>query len=331
MRITTETLLRIADDYIQRRLRDERGIIAVYLHGSLLGPSPVLGGTADIDLFFIHLDTRLPEREIERLTDDVHLDVAHHTREDYRRTRDLRLHPWLGPVLNSCKILYDPQHFLDFTQAGVRAQFDRPDNVLARARQQASQSRQAWLGYQIQPPVPGPEGLKDYLRAVQSAANAIALLNGPPLTERRFLLQFHQRAEAVQHPGLLAGLLGLLGGSQVTPGLLGDLLTAWQAAYKSLPIDSVPQRLHPHRLPYYLRAMEHLLASEATSHLVLWTMVNTWTDIALLHPGVVEQWQSAMTQLGLVDSGLESRLQALDAYLDTVDETLDAWAQEQGA
>lgn len=331
MRITTETLVRIAEDYLQRRLRDERGIIAVYLHGSLLGPSPVLGGTADIDLFFIHLDARQPEREIERLTDDVHLDVAHHTREDYRRTRDLRLHPWLGPVLNSCKILYDPQHFLDFIQAGVRAQFDRPDNVLMRSRQQAGQSRQAWLGYQIQPPAPGPEGLKDYLRAVQAAANAIALVNGPPLTERRFLLQFSQRAEAVQRPGLLAGLLGLLGAHEVTPGMLADLLPAWQTAYQSLPSASFPQRLHPNRLPYYLRGMQQLLSAEDTSLLALWTLLNTWTDIALLLPEAVGPWQAAMTQLGLVDSGLDSRLQALDAYLDTVDETLDSWAQEQGA
>ena len=333
MRISTETLLHLAEDFITQRIFDQRDILAVYLHGSLLGDAPVIGGTADIDLFFVHIDRVQPAREIERITDDIHLDVAHDSREVYRRTQALRLHPWLGPVINSCKIMYDPQHILDFIQAGVRSQFDRPDNVLARARQQAHQARQAWLGFQRRPPAPGPQGLKEYLAAVQSAANAVALLSGPPLTERRFLVQFSQRAQAANRPGLLAGLLGLLGGSHAASDLLRSWLPAWQAAYQAQPAATEAEtiRLHPHRFHYYYKAMETFLSAEATAPMVLWPLLLTWTDLVMKTSVPMLTWQEAVSQLGLEGDSLLERLEALDAYLDTVDETLDTWGEENGA
>ena len=102
-------------------------------------------GTADIDLFFIHNDSVSPEREIQRLTDEVHLDIAHHGRDDYTQARNLRQHPWLGYGIINCNIMYDPQHFMDFTQASVRGQFDQPENVLSRVQGQAEHARQIWL------------------------------------------------------------------------------------------------------------------------------------------------------------------------------------------
>jgi len=336
MRKSSETLLKLANDFIAERTRTQRDILAVYLHGSLLGDSPVIGGTADIDLFFVHIDRVEPRREIERITDDIHLDVAHDSREVYRRTQAVRQHFWLGPVINSCKILYDPQHILDFIQAGVRSQFNRPDNVLARARQHAQQSRQAWLGFQRRPPAPGPQGLKEYLSAVQAAANAVALLGGPPLTERRFLMQFAQRAQAAKRPGLLAGLLGLLGGSHAAPELLRAWLPAWQAAYQAQPAASEETvRLHPHRFNYYFKAMENFLSTEATAQMALWPLLLTWTDLALNKTESdavpIDSWQEAVAQLGLAGESLLERLEALDAYLDTVDESLEAWGKENGA
>ena len=133
MRITRETLLNIARDTAAQRTRSDRNILGVYLYGSLLEEEFLLGGTADIDLVFIHMDTAETSREIVPLTDEVHLDIAHHYERDYRQARQLRVNPWLGPAINECQALYDPQHFLDFTQAGVRGQFERLDNVYQRA------------------------------------------------------------------------------------------------------------------------------------------------------------------------------------------------------
>ena len=93
---------------------------------------------------------------------------------DGRHARDLRLHPWLGPTINSCKILFDPQHTLDFAQASVRGQFLQPSTVLQRARPQVEKARQIWLSFESSPIEPGPKELEDYLRAVAHAANGIA-------------------------------------------------------------------------------------------------------------------------------------------------------------
>ena len=56
MRINRQTLLRIANDTVAQRVRQERGILSAYLCGSLLGDDYLLGGCTDIDLVFIHID-----------------------------------------------------------------------------------------------------------------------------------------------------------------------------------------------------------------------------------------------------------------------------------
>ena len=170
MRITTSLLHKIARDTVAQRTRTDHSILAVYLSGSLVSGDPLLGGTTDIDLFIIHNDLTSPEREIERLTDEVHLDIAHQARDIYHETRALRLHPWLGEIIINCKVMYDPQHFLDFTQASVRAQFDQPEIRLQRVQSQAEHARQIWLALhdlEIEPQIPQVE---QYLRAVGHAA-----------------------------------------------------------------------------------------------------------------------------------------------------------------
>ena len=75
MRINRSMLLKIAKDTVERYVSSDRTLLAVYLQGSLLGDSPLIGNTADIDLFFIHTDGGEVEREIIRVSDEVHLDI----------------------------------------------------------------------------------------------------------------------------------------------------------------------------------------------------------------------------------------------------------------
>jgi len=333
MRITREALLKLAQDTANQRARADLGILAVYLHGSLLDEEPLLGGTADIDLFFVHNDEPAFEREIVRITDEVHLDIAHHPRKIYRQARELRMHPWLGPVLYGCKILYDPQHFLDFTQASVRGQFYRPDQVLGRIRPQVESARQMWLSLTSAKDSPGIETVSLYFRAVGLVANAIAGLSGKPLTERRFLMGFPKRAEAVGHPGLYAGLLGLLGGPMVDAPAVRAWLPGWRLAVETLPGDKTPPRLSPPRIPYYLRAFEVILDSDQPLG-VLWPLLHTWTKAVGLLPEDSRAhgaWKDAITRLGLLGKAFTEREAALDAYLDQVEELLEAWARENGA
>ena len=333
MRITPETLHKIAHDTIASRSHTDHSLLAAYLQGSLLTDSPLLGNTADIDLFLVHTSEVELERELVRLSDDVHLDIAHHTHTLYRQPRTLRLHTWLGPAVYGCKILYDPQHFMDFAQASVRAQFHRPDNVIARCNQQAEHARQIWLELSSAPQVAGILDANNYLRSLNHAVNAIACLNGPPLTERRYLVDFAARAESIGHPGLAAGLQGLLGGPAVDLDRLRGWLSEWHAAYTALPADSTPVSLHPCRLLYYQRGIAALLESEHPLH-CLWPLWNTWTRLIAALPADSPHrhaWQTAGETLGLLGEALPRRIAALDSYLDQIEEILEEWARANGA
>ena len=134
MRITRDFLIHFTRESILQRAKANRDILAAYLYGSFLGEAYTLGGTFDIDIVFIYSEAPDMVREAIRITDEIHLDIVNHQQQDYRDTRQVRIDPWLGPILNSCKIMHDPQHYLDFIQASVRGQFDRPDHVNQRAR-----------------------------------------------------------------------------------------------------------------------------------------------------------------------------------------------------
>lgn len=339
MRITREILLKVTRDTVVRMTRADRGIVSIFMTGSLLGEDYLLGGTGDIDLVVIHSDLRDQEREVRPVTEEVHLDIAHELYRDYRQPRKLRVHPWMGPVIDRCEILYDPQHFLEFTKASVRGQFNTADHVIQRARPQAEHARQIWL--ELYQRLEGKEALEGadpaiflkYLRSLDHAANAIADLGEGPLTERRFLLGFRQRAQAVGREGLFPGILGLLGGAQVKEHDLQPFLESWQTAYQALPESQRPDRLHPVRCSYYRRGMEALLAGEEP-RAMLWPLFRTWTLAMANLPADSEHrvgWENAMGKMGLAGAGFQERVTAMDGFLDVVEETLEAWAHQNGA
>jgi len=332
MRINRRSLIRVVHNTVAERTHADRNLISIYLCGSLLGENYSLGGTVDIDLFFLHADKVEQEREIVRLTDEVHLDIAHHDQADYRDPRRLRLHPWMGHTISEAEIFFDPGHFMDFTQASVRGQFKSPEHVLQRARTQAESARRIWFVYEMEQPEAGPKEINDYLRALRNAANAVASLSGPPLTDRRFLLNYPLRAEAVGRPGLHPGLMGLLGALTVDVETLKDWLPAWELAYNSLSEDLAPPRLRPVRKLYYLRAFEELLQGEQPGS-ILWPLLRTWTlAVEILHKDseALDGWRTVLQELGLLGDGFGERIEALDAYLDQVEETIDDWARVQG-
>jgi hypothetical protein len=332
MRITSELLMRIARDTVGQRTRADRDVLAVYLHGSLLMPEPLLGGATDIDLFFIHDNGSQAPREILRMTDDVHLDIAHHSRAQYRHARDLRLDPWIGSAINGGKILYDPHHFMDFTQASVRGHFNDPENVLTRAQKQARRARSIWLNFQMEPAKAGLHSAQLYLEAVEQAGNALASLSGSPLPVRRLTLEFAERAQALGRPGLYPGLLGLLGAADLQVDHLRNWLPEWQTAITTLPRHIASARLHPHRLHYYHTAIEEALSGDQP-YACLWPLLSTWSEAT----GMLEQddltltaWYKVMQQIGLVGGKFSERLDALDAYLDLMEETIEDWARTHG-
>jgi len=335
MRITRDILLKIARDTATQRAKVSRRLVCIYLVGSCLTDEPLLGGATDIDLVIIHDSDPLEPREIVRLSEEVHLDISHYSQETFRHPRHLRVDPWLGPfIYNKPLVLYDSGHWFDYNQAATGAQFLHPDNTLARSRSLANAARQSWMDLSFNSA--GSDHRRrvyGYLKALENAGNATASLIGLPLTERRFMVQFPQRAAALGKPDLSAGLVALLAGEvEVSDETWEGWLRSWdQALTDASRIENCPPRLQPARASYYTRAASALWEEHPTA--AFWLLIRTWT-LAVYHlpadsPAILP-WQEACRVASLDKAHFGQRLEDLDRYLDAVEENLDQWAEKNG-
>lgn len=336
MRITRDSLLKLARDTAAQRARRSRDILCIYLTGSLLSEEPLLGGTTDIDLIMVHNSEPPLRREVVGLTDEISLDIGHVPAEEFDQPRRLRTDPWLGSYLcENPMVLHDTRHWFEFIQASACAQFYLPEYVAERARPLAAAARQGWLALHRGELPPGPRPFIEYLDVIQQAGNALALLSGPPLPLRRFFLELPARAEAVQQPDLAAGMAGLIWGQASPAGFDWEKYIApWLAGLKDAArADSAPARLQPARDPYYVRAAREL--AEPSPDAALWILLRTWTD-AVCQVGDDAPsragWEELLQTLGLTPGtpAFGERLAQTDAVLDRLEETLDEWEQSNG-
>jgi hypothetical protein len=330
MRITKESLLRIARENVSQRIHSRPDLVAAYLTGSLLKDDPLLGNTTDIDLVFVHPFQPSVRREIVALTPEIHLDIKYNPRSEYEPPRELRLNPWLGPEMYDPIRLYDGQHFFDFVQAGVREKYHDPVNAHGRASLNAQHARQIWGDLQVKQD-DSPKSMLFFLKSVNHAANAIAMIKGSPLSERRFLLEFPGCAESAGNAIITGDLYDLLGAGQAEKNSLEAYLPSWEKDFLEAGKNpSADVRLHPARLVYYRQGFEALLASETPLSL-LWPLIHTWSLAAETLPETERSaWAACCQQLGLLQAGLDSRLQKLDHFLDEVEKILDNMAVSNG-
>lgn len=333
MRVTRESLLRIAKETAQARAYNDHDIAAAYLTGSLLDPQPMLGGTADIDIIFVHKNQPARTREFIKLTPDFHVDISRRRKDQFKSPRDLRGDPWLGYEMYAPILLYEREKFFDFVQAGVRAGFDfeQPPLTLQRCRKLLSHARQIWMDLAEENKSPGPGELRKYMKSLFHAVNAIAELSGPPIHERRLLLEFPARAEAVQNPGLAAGAFGLIGANGMDVEKVKSWLSDWKSAFtSSCEKPGVDDRIHSARLNYYEKSIRALLEGE-NPPAALWPLIHTWTlAVESLGEDHLKFWQGALTELGLFGPGFAERVQGLDQYIDGIEILLDELAKANG-
>jgi hypothetical protein len=330
MRVTRENLVRIARETSQKESFSDSSIVAAYLTGSLRGENPFIGNTTDIDIVFVH-DRPLPaSRQIIPLSPEITLDILHNPRSQYDKPKALRVDPWLGPELYDPLPLYGTQHFFEFVQAGVRDKFNEPDSFILRSRSLAAEARQRWSSLQLSEPG-GPDWLLDYLNCLYLAANAVALLAGPPIAERRLLLEFPARAEAAGLPGLVTDLFHLAGAGVVDVPTLTGLLPDWESAFVAAgTLPAADRRIVTARLRYYKLAFEDILAGDAPQS-VLWPLLLTWTlSVSVLPELWLEHWRAACTRLGLAGPELDNKIGDLDHFLDALEETLENRSVGQG-
>jgi hypothetical protein len=334
MRVTRESLIRIAKETAQERAFNDRGLIAAYLTGSLVSDhDPLLGGTTDIDIIFVHAEEPKHRREFVKLTPDFHLDISHRAKAEFKRPRELRLDPWLGWEMYDPMLLYEREKFFEFIQAGLRAgfEFNAPAPALQRSRLLLSHGRGLWRELLEARETISPKDVAQYMKSLYHAVNAVAELSGPPLQERRLLLEFLPRAETAQRPGMHNALIGLLGGASLDASVIEDWMPEWKLAFEAAMENSrVDPRIHPARVNYYEKAIRALLAGE-TPQAALWPLLQTWTLAVDVLPGHhLRAWHSACEQLGLTASDFEQRANGLDQYLDEVEVLLDELATQYG-
>jgi len=335
MRVTRESLIRIAKETAQERAFNDRDIIAAYLTGSLVSSEtdPMLGGTADIDIIFVHAGEPKHRREFVNLTPDFHLDISHRAKTEFKRPRDLRLDPWLGWEMYDPMLLYEREKFFEFIQAGLRAgfEFNAPAPALQRSRLLLSHGRGIWRDLLAIGDTVTPNDIAQYMKSLFHAVNAVAELSGPPLQERRLMLEFPSRAETAQRVGMSAGLVGLLGASHLDTAFINDWIPDWKLAFEAAADNShVDQRIHPARLSYYEKAIRSILAGE-NPRAALWPLLQTWTlAVEVLPEDARGAWRFACEQLHLTAAGFENHVNGLDQYLDEVEILLDELAAQHG-
>lgn len=335
MRVSRESLVRIAKETAQERAFNDQSIVAAYLTGSLLSDSdPMLGGTTDIDLVLVHSSQPGLSRQMVELTPDFHLDIRHRAKAEFKSPRELRTDPFLGWEMYDPLLLYEREKFFEFVQAGLRAgsEFHATLLVLGRCRKLLAGARNDWLALgAVNSESAGAPELGRFLQALSDAANAVAELNGGPLAERRLLLDFPVRAQAAECPGCVATLFNLLGAGQVDSAVLLNWLPAWKTAFLAAAENArVDLRIHAARLNYYDKAIEALLAGERPLA-GLWPLLVTWTlAVSVLEEPLRVPWREACHQLGFMLPALDDRLSGLDAFLDEIEIRLDQIAAANG-
>jgi hypothetical protein len=333
MRVTRESLIRIAKETAQERAYNDKNIISAYLTGSLLTAEPFLGGVTDIDLVLVTTNKQPLTREIVALTPDFHLDISYHAKAEYDPPRELRVNPWLGYEIYDPMLLLESQHFFEFTQAAVRAgfEFHEPALVLQRCRKLLDHGRKIWFDLMDIGEQAGPKDVSKYLKSLYHAANVIAELHGPPLPERRLLLLLPLLAEQAGRPGMSVGFLGLLGGTGLDTSKLEGWLPEWESMFKAaFEIGKADTRIHTARLNYYKKCFEAMLGHENPS-VLLWPLLNTWTHAAVALPSSeISAWSAACNSLGLSGESFAERVEGLDHYLDELDILLDEIAEANG-
>jgi hypothetical protein len=333
MRTTKEMLLRLARDTAAINANQDHSIVCIYLTGSLVTENPFIGGTTDIDLFYVHTEKPAQPREIRYLSDDVTLDIAHVEQSLYQLPRHLRADAWLGPFLCAKpKVLFDTRHWFEFTEASVGAQFYRPEYMLERARPLIAAARQIWMGFHLSPPEITPAHVNDYLHCIELAGNSLALLSGAPLPMRRFFLDLPVRTQVINRLDLFDSFT-----SMVLPENMKELdrenwMTDWMELVGiAAASKDCPPILSKSRKNYYLKAVESLWQEYPAA--AAWIMMHIWNKSASLlvdQEKYMANWKNACSAFLQIDENFETVLEKVDHLLDAVEETLDIFSSDNG-
>lgn len=322
MRVTREKLIDLAREEAERRGQTE-DIISGYLIGSVAGGDPIIDGSADIDLVLIHKYEPERSREFVPLSEDIHLDITHHNSELYSYPPDLRIHPWLGPSMCEPIFLYDPDHFFERAQAGVRGQFYQIDYTLERSKAFLERVRNFRTECS-----PNCSWLRAYLNSILEAANAVATLGGFPVAGRRMALILQGRFKELGTEDQFVEFQYLLGSDHLPEDSLSDWIIAWETTYDEA--GYYDPAFNQARKNYFLKGFQNLMELEHPDA-ILWNLLTTWNAAVevLKRTGELTQhnatFEDVLTQLNLSHGSRNTRDTELEHHLDNIEELLENW------
>jgi len=327
--ITRERLIELAEREAVKR-GERRGLLAAYVVGSVASGDPLLAGCADVDIVMIHAEPPLRNREIISLSPDVHLDLLHHPRSRFDSPRALRTDPDLGPALCQAIRVFDPDHFFDWVQAGACAQFDLPAQRVARGRQLLSRAREARAALG-----PGPSSPKDFLRAAFDGANAALMVDGPPCHGRRLIPGLRNRFDKMGQLNLFRELIQLFGADRSDAWNVPDWVATWAKSFDRMIAEGTDPLMQPVRRDYFLRAF-HELADSGQPEAILPLLIMQWpvhsnqTDTSDESFDSTGAYNDLLQAADLTPDRIESRKLDLEATLDQMELSLEAWAERHG-
>jgi len=334
MQANQEVLYKLARDYVARKTRGANDLVSVYLTGSVLHDEPLLGGTTDIDLVVVHKEHPTVEREVQRVSYEVSFDIQHHHQSFYAFHRRLRLNPWLGEALCSHdSVLYDTGHWFDYIQAGVSSQYMTPENIYLRAQVFSEKARQEWFELDDPQDIPFSSWVDLYFKVVYTAANALAVLGGPALTNRRFLLDFPGRVEAFGQLNLAGDLNRLVSGDFGKADIYKKWRPLWEEVFDTVSkAPHCPPNLVPARKAYFFTAAD-AIADSGSTHAAFWPMLESWRGAIQVLTGEANyeaDWHQFLADLGIRPETKAHCSSRLDAFIDAGETVLADWKARYG-
>jgi len=322
VRVTRDKLIDLARQEAERRGQTE-DVISGYLIGSVATGDPLINGSTDIDLVLIHQFVPVSKREFIPLSDNIHFDIAHHKDEFYNHPPDLRIHPWLGPSMCEPLFLYDPEHFFERAQAGVRGQFYQSDYVIARSK--ALLERANHLKAKC---YPNNSWISHYAHSAMEAVNALATLGGFPITGRRMAILLRDRLTGLGFEEQFSAFQHLLGGDLLQEEYTPDWLDSWEKIF--IAAGYLNPKFNLARKNYYQLAFHNLIETK-NAEAILWNLITTWDQARqiLADAGETKEldtiWEEMLIKLELSDEFMDRRIAELEHHLDAIEEILEKW------
>jgi hypothetical protein len=334
--IEQTTLLRLAHDYADRKMKERPTMRAVVLVGSVARGEPPLGDAVDLDILLIDDFIPDPPFDLVRLSDNVLVDAVFVRSSDYADRKALRTQPFSAPALNDALILHDPRHYFDILQASVRAPYNKPDNLYGRARaafEAARSSIDRFSLWREDPPAapPGLDDLTEFRQALYHLGQSLILLTGSPgdtVGWRKFMVRY-EAASRQQAPGLYPLFLDALGAARFPAADFELFLADWLTLYKSSPAGRTDPLVHPARRGYYERGFRALVAEGHTLN-SLWLFEHTLAACARGLDPQPEALRRYWRVTGKDSSaGFSDRIGAAEQLLAQTDTALIAWARSE--